>query len=213
MPTLSGSQLITAQIAEPSEGTWTAILTAQMDPLPEGQVDIEIQGIHWIGHVQRAVYNFETASVFVVGGAGGLGAVGTVSDYVQTTVRTVVSSLMSQSGETLSDSSDPTILGGGLVHFHPAASPIGVQLQSALGAAAWRIGRDGELVVLEPGIFVPFEGDEAGLLQQTADAADQSISYSVVRPLIEPGITLAGRDLTYVETVLTPDSLSQVAFT
>jgi len=213
MPSLNGEQLISAHIAEPSEGTWTAVCSVQTAELPSGAVEIEIEGVTWKGTVRRAVFDFETASVFVVGGAGGLNAPGIVRDYVQTSVRTVVSSIMQQSGETLSPSSDQTILSGGLVHFHTAATPLGIQLQSALGAAAWRIGRDGLVLVTAPNIFTPFSGDASVILEQRADAANRSEEYSVGQPLLEPGQRFSGRDMTYVETVLTPDKLMQETFT
>lgn len=212
MPTLNGFQLDSGTISEPSTGLWLASLRAEMPELPAGQATIEIEGIEWTGAVSFSAFDFETASVFMIGGSGALGADGSVRDYVNPTVRSVVTGILDESGDVLSTNSDSAVLNAPLLHFHKSLLPRGVQLSSAIGSAVWYALRNGEIEIAQPDVFGAFEGNEEDFLEQKVDATNRSIRYAVQTPLLAPRITFEGRDLTYIETIVTPDTLQQVAY-
>ncbi len=213
MPSLNGAQVIAAHVAEPATGLWMAAISVQVDEVPTDSQTLEIEGVEWTGTVLRSVMDFETASVFLVGGSAKLGDPGKARHFVFASVRSVVSGILGASGDTVSSDSCQTILGALLASYHSSRESLGLQLSNVIGDGnVWYSKRDGQIAIRPAGEFAEFTGEDSEIFDTRENALEESVSYTVTTPDLGPRLTYDGHDITHVDTRLSPDSLTQTVF-
>lgn len=140
----------------------------------------------------------DTVRVRVVAGAGGLGKTVTAKYYQQALVRTVLADLLGAGGETLSTTADAGVLATPLsswtVMKMGVADAIGL-LMDAVGAS-WRMLADGTFWCGQE------TWQDSGLTYnlEQADRAHAQLVITLEAPLLLPGVSLGGQNVSYVET-------------
>lgn len=151
-PVISGS------IVLPRVGVWSADLVVDQvgdNTFTSGtKVTIESSDITLSGVVvpDRAGDFLDAKHIRVVGGAGGMATMASAKSYVQPSafVRDVVNGLLSDAGETLSDSAEQSLLGTNLTAWSVFAdvnvsTALKILLDIVAPTATWRITTDGKV--------------------------------------------------------------------
>lgn len=199
--TINNIAVLSGTIMMPLVGVWTADLVIDQ---PDGSgfdagTSVTIacaNGVTLSGTValDRTGDFLDAVHVRVLGGAGGLGKQATPTCYTQpgAYVRDVVNGLVSDSGETLSDTADADFLGTNLTAWSVVQVPTAQALKTLIAIVqpglSWRILSDGKLWIGSeswPASTVSYELIEAHPTMGTYDLGFES-------PTITPGINLAG---------------------
>lgn len=195
------ADVIGGTIHRPLIGVWTADLVIDQPDgsgFPGGaKVTIKSQdGYALTGVVaQGRTGDFlDAVHVRVVGGAGGMPTVVTARSYVQpgAFVSDVLNGLCGDSGETLSDTIDESLLSQNLAAWSVKAEPTSYALTTLIGwvspSLSWRVLSDGTLWVGNetwPSAAVTYD-----LLSQ--DPKDAAYELGLQSPALEPGTTVDG---------------------
>lgn len=194
--------VIAGTIVRPLVGVWTAdLMLDQTGDTPTGftsgtQVKIEADGGYSIVGVvdpNRGGSFLDSVHVRIIGGAGGLSKLATPRAYGQgATVRDVINGLMTDSGETLSSTTDAGLLSTGINGWSVMAHTVGWNLRALLKVMApsmsWRIIADGTLWIgaeTWPNASGTFDAIDQ-------DPADGSYVLGVEAPFVAPGTAISG---------------------
>lgn len=155
--TLNGIPVIHADVRMERVGAWHArlMLNGQdVDPIPtEGDpAELDLEGIEFSGTVLRAGANGGRIGARIVGGKGKLTEPIEAQHWKTgsgVTVRELVEAILGDGGESLSDTSDASILGQTVASWAREAETVShclVTLLDVVGAS-WRVLRDGTVWV------------------------------------------------------------------
>ncbi len=216
MPTMSiaapgaarGFALVSATIAMPSLGAWTADLVIDSQETVSGKVEIRIgKDLRLVGTVSRAeVYQGLTHAI-IVAGANGLRVDVKPRHYTTPTLRKVLGDVLADVGEVLSSSSDVAVLNTQFEHWTTIAMPAGQAIRCLVERAgddiSWRHRPDGTM-------WVGRETWPPSAVQDFSEAdgaSPQSDVWKVtlLSPEVLPGTTLGDRRVDHVEYRITAD--------
>jgi hypothetical protein len=196
--------VIEASIQMPQLGAWTADLVVDTDVALTGRVTIEIAGgLTLIGAVTRGDVFADTGHVRVTAGNDGLRRTAKPKHYISPNARTILADLLRTANETLSGTADPATLATSYPAWTTIGQPIGLAISALLQDrrlnVTWRMLPDGTLWL------GPESWPDSGL----RDVADYQVlseapqegkaELGVEAPSLVPGMSLAGRRLSYVE--------------
>jgi hypothetical protein len=193
--------VISGRITRPLVGVWTADLVLDQpdgtgfDPGTKVTISSE-NGYSLAGVVDpnRTGDFLDAVHVRVIGGAGGMGQAAINRAFVQPQafVRDVVNGLMSDSGESLSSTTDAGFLATNLAAWSVMGKPVSWNLRALLKIVApafsWRILADGTLWIGAeswPSATGTFDTMEQ-------DPADGSYVLGVESPFVVPGTSIDG---------------------
>ncbi|HWL86345.1 MAG TPA: hypothetical protein VNO21_11115 [Polyangiaceae bacterium] len=196
--TLNGLTVIEGEVRLPRVGAWHADLRVDAQSVPTGPVMLqsEDKALSLKGAIIRGAVWQDTLAVRVIGGAGGL-AKGLPSKFYRgIPLRIVLADIASESGESVSPSSDAGVLGTELETWSRIGGPAYVALAAIVESAqcVWRILPDGSTWLGQESW--PSANLQYDLLSQ--DPALGALVVGTVSPQIVPGTTLDGRRVSYV---------------
>lgn len=206
---VNGEPVFHAVIAFPRFGAWHADLAIASAVVPTGQVTLTFGtgAISWKGFAYRGGAPFETATLRIVGGAGGIatGAQLTSQAYQNTPLSIPLQDILTATGETLSPNADPTVLNAGLRTWNRLAGPAGMAVSALVSAvgASWRFMPDGTLWVGQE--TWPTDTEAYTLLNDSPMYGEQEVFADA--PNMRPGTILSGRKVSYVQHKFTAHSL------
>jgi len=207
--TFNGLSLLTASLTEPSIGNWTIdseVRVDEGDETVDDDVTIDLSGESLIGHVVRGAVTANVWSGRVEGGSGGMRAVNPSKYYVSATVGTVLDDIMSDSGESLADDIDPSVLSQSLVPWTRAMSETRRQVADVAEniGVVWRVNRNGKIWLGDN----RYEEPEIEYVKLSQGAVD-SVLIAPQVPAVRPGDLFLDRNVSDVQTVLTRTRLEQ----
>jgi hypothetical protein len=207
--TVNGIDLLHAVITEPRMGAWTADIDCDSDDKAiTGKVTIEIDRALWVGTVLRGDLASGHAHAFVIGGGGGLGTPLDAKFYVNVSLRTVISDILRASGETLSATSDQTLLGKVVPRWTRSQAVAGQAIRQVAeeSGLSWRVLRDGS-------VWFGKESWPAARVEH--DEIDRDPGRGEIEiapegpPSLMPGTTLGDVKISHVTTRMDPGGLRQ----
>lgn len=191
MYTVNDFPLLCADVTEPRIGPWRAEIEADASEPLSGQVVLDLDGIEFKGTVLpgRSGEHGGSVTASVVGGKGGLSKEIRAQNYASGVIRidTVVKDILRAAGESLSASSNASVLSRQLQKWHREQGVASHALVAVLDAAqaTFRINRSGEVWVgvdtypaATPEHVLTDEDWSAGILTLDCEA-----------PELEPGTT------------------------
>ena len=194
---LNGYEVVSATISMPLHGVWTAIAEVNTNTVVTGRCMLDCAGVLFNGMVRRSGSFQNTLSVWIAGGTNGLKNEIAGLQYKNVPASVPLKDALSLAGnQVLSTTADAALLAA----FWPKWVRIGGQVSDELSRivgeldASWRILRDGTLWVGEdtfPALTV------AGTIQ-SHDSAFGCIAVATDTPLLVPGVTWNGYELSYV---------------
>lgn len=201
---INGQDGVETRICMPRTGAWHVDALVDDPDALIGPVTIDINNgdLTMSGTVVRSGVFADTGHLRISAGAAGLGMSATPQHYQGPTVRTVLSDLLGNAGETLSGTADAGILATGLDAWTTTATPIGTLVTLLLAAAApgssWRMLPDGTLWVGRE--TWPDLGTDSTTYQIFEDSAESgTMLIGVDVPLALVGTTFEGRKVSYTE--------------
>ena len=208
MPTCNGKDLLSAVIQEPRIGVWTAVIDVDSDEAISGKVTIEIDGVTWIGTVQRGDLYAGRVHAQIVGGAGKLGVDLGAKYYLGIPLAIALGDLMIGTGETLSTTTAADVRNHSVARWTRPQGRAGLalrQISDEILGTSWRVLRDGT-VWLGP--------ESWSEVKPTYDETDQapgrdSMTIAPESPIVAPGTTFLGKRVSRVTTTLAPGGLRQ----
>jgi len=212
LATLNGFDVLEARVSLPRVGAWQADVRVDKPDGIDGAATLIIDGgLTFAGTVARGGAFLEATWLRIGAGADGLRKQARPKFYNATALRIVLSDLLATAGEKLSATADPRTLGARLDGWTTIAQPIGnaVAVLVARGApadTAWRMLPDGSF-------WLGAETwPDSGLTDANVDTLEErpelgQIMLGTVAPALRPGTTLAGRRVSYVDHVITPEAI------
>lgn len=211
---MNGIPCVRGRITLPLTGAWVADVVAEPSsqnatfPYPGGAVTVAFCGQSFNGVVRRASAPFGTTFARLIGGAGGLPTGLPALSYQNTTVDQVLTDLLSACGETLSATSDQTLLSTSLAFWMRTAGPAWKALANLVDQldpdGTWRVLPDGTIWVgidtWPPTSMESFE--LLGYFPQELSAEIFSDSPSIL-----PGQSILGGEATSIEHVVEPTKI------
>ncbi len=214
---INGVDLLRINIYESRFGIWHADAQADADEDITGAVTIELEGglITFTGTVFRGALESGRWLGRIVGGANGLATDVAARHYKNATFSTILSDLMTASGETLSTDTAAAVTGSQQARWQRSSGKISHAISNIvdiLNAApgdpgyVWRIQRNGELIIT---------ADTFPILEFANEEMDRkpSLGEVLVAPLLAsdllPGVTFNGDKVDYVLTEILPDNIRQ----
>jgi hypothetical protein len=153
--TVNGCECIRGKIVLPLTGAWVAEVVSDPDcdqgsfPVPGSTVTMNLGGQSFQGVVRRANAPYGTTFAMLIGGAGGLPSDIPALAYQSTTVQQVLSDILTAAGETLSTTSDQSLLGQNLASWvriqGPAWRALTILMDSEVPDGTWRVLPDGSI--------------------------------------------------------------------
>lgn len=150
LTTSSGAELgvRSADLYFPYIGNWTShlVLADSPDTLPSGRVTLDYHGLSCKGYLLRIGTSEGQTSALVVGGAGGLWKVLDAKYYDnQPAMRLPLQEILSAAGESLADSSTPSVLSATLPSWPRRQDQAGHLLDTLADTAGalWRVLPEG----------------------------------------------------------------------
>lgn len=209
--TANDSLVIRGTIGIPRAGAWHADLRVDAESALSGAITLKIaDGLTLVGTAApgRTGVWLDTASLRMVGGAGGLANKAKPRHYRKTALRSVLGDILATAGERLAPTSSASILDLTFLHWATIGQACGRMISALLGDSrlpadvAWRVLPDGT-------VWVGVETWPASPLANVVDYQDLDESPSdgwmelgVEAPSLLPGMTLAGRRVSYVEHLI-----------
>lgn len=198
----NGASVLAGAISMPVTGAWHARLVLDADSADSFDgasitVESEDGKVELHGTAYRSGDDFGRVEVWMVGGAGGLGAALDDRYYVGVPARIVLTDLLREAGEALADSSDNGVLSRTLDTWTRASGAAGrllAEVADELGAA-WRVLDDGSVWVGQetwPEASVEHEEIATSPADGRMIIADDALAT-------RPGTTFAGRRVANVQ--------------
>ncbi len=204
--TANGIPVVSANLTFPRIGTWVADVLVDTDQGLAGAVELDIGGLVLKGSVWRSGVTITRTQARVVGGARGLGVQLKSRFYRQVPARIVLNDLLSEAGERLSSTSDPTLLSRNLsawARFElPASDCLRALVDDEL-AACWRVLPDGSVWVGTeqwPETSAPYT-----VLGERRELGQVDVGCSGA--LVLPGTTIGGRRVSHAFYTVDASSL------
>lgn len=204
--TINNLPVIQARIQVPRLGAWTGdvIVDAQTAAqVPNGaaiSLSIADGDLVFRGTSYRADAYAQTVTLRVVGGTNGLAANCKARFYNGAAIRIPLNDLMTDAGETLSNSSDQGALGITLGMWAMLVQPISLALSSLAEAAGasclWRVLPDGS-IFFGADSYPTSDLSDYELIDYAPQEAMQVIAAEI--PNVFPGQTFASRKVSAVE--------------
>ena len=213
-PTLAGAPVLEARVRLPRAGAWVASVSVDTRDLPSGRVELVVRDQTFAGTVRRAGLWRGTASVQLVGGAGGLATPLPPKAYRSTPLRIPLGDVLTAAGETLASDADEELLGRTLTAWVRTAGPGSAALERLLAGAGpgygWRVKAEGAVWVGAE-TWPELELADAQLLVEEPHEGRAVVWDETLA--LRPGVTFMGRRVSLVEHHLSPDRLrSTVTF-
>lgn len=212
---LNDARVARGTLSMPLVGAWTAdLLVENDDDEPSGAVVLSIAGeLELHGTVLRSLNHRGMAQVRVVGGAGGLQKSAAPKFYRAAKIGDVLRDLVTDAGETLSDTSDSSALSASLDYWTTITSPTGLMvaalMPSAPGGTGWRVLPDGSLWV------GPETWPDSGITEWaeiSEDGCNAAIEVGLDAPVLVPGTLLGERKAGSVEHTIEADAIRSIVF-
>lgn len=108
--TLGTSPVLSAVVERPLRGSWTADVELDADAAPTGKLTLAGAGLSLVGTVVSSISWNDRQRARLVAGAGGMAKVLGPKWFRNTNLRTVLKATLEAAGETLSPTSDATVL-------------------------------------------------------------------------------------------------------
>ena len=207
--TLNGLPIISASVYEPRDGNWTADLEvdAAEDIAAGSAVAMSLGDAAFAGSVYRGGVESGRWMGRIQGGSGGLLATLAPKNYALVTLSAVLSEIATAASQALaSDSMDLSTYQVANWQRTAGAAAHAVQdIADELGVP-WRITRAGELRLGQ----ASFAELDSSQIEIVADPAIGSVVYAPdADPIIQPGVAIDGRPVSYVSTLLSAGQLRQ----
>lgn len=191
--TLNGDPVISAQIRLPRIGVWSADLTVDTDIDPPLRSEILTDDGSWslVGTCKREGVFLDNVRVRMWGGSGRLNDTVKPKAYTGYSVRSVLTDLLSECGETVSSATDASLLTRWVTQWVRMGGSGKSALQALMRYAkadAWRILPDGSFwaTTLEP--WTPSQAPDFQVSSRSY--AENWITIQSERPFLLPGQTL-----------------------
>lgn len=207
--TVAGKAVTRGHLTVPRTGAWHGVLWLDADTAPSGAVALSWGQAEatWSATVVRGGVTTEggPASVYLVGGAGGLGTSVPGGSYRNVTPRTLLGQILPAVGERLSGTSPSATLNTTLARWSRSTGSAGQQVSRLADAtgALWRVLPDGT-VYFGPEVTsaLTLLADEQVVQRNPALGRATVASSSPWRFL--PGVTFEGRRVDVVHHTFSP---------
>ncbi|HMJ52398.1 MAG TPA: hypothetical protein VK540_09985 [Polyangiaceae bacterium] len=205
--TVKGKPIMSGELSMPRIGAWHVDIDADAETLA-GKLTLSFEGVELVGTVLGAGVSGGRLGARIVGGAGGISRDIGVKNYAGsagTKISAVVADIMRETGETLSATSDQSVLGRTLAKWERIAGPASHALVNVLdtAGAVWRVLRDGTIWV---GMATyPDATVEHVLIDE--DWVNGILTIAPEKADLEPGVTFRGQKIDEVVHRLKPGSL------
>ncbi|NBC17439.1 MAG: hypothetical protein GVY18_09030 [Bacteroidetes bacterium] len=215
MATVGDLEILSANVDEPRHGVWfvEAVLDGSSPPVAGDAVTVDLDGTELSGTVTRSDVDSTRAQVRVVGGTAGLAKPVTSRFYYQPTLALVLSQLLKEAGEVLSDESrDLSSLR--VQRWTRIAGTASHALDELVTAAAeltgeelvWRVQRDGTIWL---GVDT-YEEADVEYLEESRDGGKRTVTIAPEDDvLVRPGESLGGLSIRHAHTSWSADGLRQ----
>ncbi len=198
---------LTTDLRQSRIGAWHADLELDSDAALSGAVTLEEEGITFVGTVVRSGSFGGRTRARVVGGSGGLSKALPARNYASGVLKlsTVIGDILREAGETLSSTSDASILSAQLPKWHREAGLASHALVQAVDAAGavWRVLRDGTIWVGAE--TWPIVSPAHVLIDE--DWCDGVLTIAPDAPELLPGTTFLGHRIEMVRHYSGPGGL------
>lgn len=208
--TIGDLDILSCDLRMPRMGVWHADVEADGDTALSGAVVIDIEGDTFRGTIVRSDLNGGRVLSKVAAGAGGMATAVAAKHYsTGPTVKQVVTDILTAAGESLSATSDATILGKRLTRWDRAAGKASDALVEVLESqsATWRVLDDGTVWVGRD--TYPTQNVEHDIIDE--DWIRGIVEIAPTRADLRPAVTFDGQRVSYVVHRLRPGSLRSEA--
>lgn len=189
------TDVLEAIVNMPLKGAWKATLLLDGDDsaVPQQQLFVRLEGLEFVGTpLDPPKRDGGQIRAILWGGAGGMRKELPARSYLAPSVRTVLNAILSEAGETLSDTVESALLDqklAGYVRAKGLTVEAIDQLADDLGVS-WRVLRDGTVWLgTETWPTVEIDEDVTTLEAETEDGA----RYHADKPDLLPGIVIDGQ--------------------
>lgn len=198
--TANGINVLTATISVPRVGVWRADLDLDAADASKvsGTIALVLGDVTWTGKATEVGAFVGRVKVRLLAGAAGFGKPTKPRFYQSIPAKTVVTDLLTEGGEKLSNTSDAGKLGTVLPFWTRHAGTVGEGLENVLDelGAIWRVLPDGTVYV---GIETWPTSEPKDVAVETEVASESKIVFSSSSPSLLPGTTFRGRKVSRVE--------------
>lgn len=208
-PTANGLPLIEAEILEPVNGRWVARVQVDTDTAITGSVTLSFEdgAVDFVGAVHRGGVESGRWMGLLVGGTDGLSETVPAKAYYWAPLSLALDDVLSATGETLS--SDATSLLDATRSHWQRVQGTGCEAIQAIATEMgyhWRVLRDGTIWIGSDA-YAELEADAV----QIATWPDQALQLIAPdgAPLVRPGVTYDGWQITDVTTRLSDGVIRQ----
>lgn len=183
--TVNNKDILACTVSEPRIGAWSAEFNADADEELNGPVIIHIDGIDFLGNIQRRGVEAGRLHCRVLAGRGGLGTELDAKFYVGASIRTVLNDIAREASEHLSPKIAPAVLGRVMARYTRTKASAGFAVRQVAQecGVGWRVLRDGTIWLGEeswPGVDVVYDELERA-------PAEDSITIAPASPTVRPG--------------------------
>jgi len=204
---LGDAPVMSGELSRPLRGSWTADLEIDADAAPSGRVTLTGGGVSLVGTVVQSTSWNDRQRCRIVAGRGGMTKELAPAFVRGVTLRAVVSALLAAAGETLSTSSDSSVLSRPVpvwARLRGTAAALLDQVLAVFGSGAiWRHMADGTVWIGTPAWSVVStttvtqdnRGDE-----DVAELAGEDLT-------LDAGTTTQGRRVGLVRYLIHSDSV------
>ena len=204
--TLNGNDVVEAAVNLPRQGCWNASLVVDADTAPDvgSSATLVLGSLSLKGTVRKSGVFTDTVQIEMIGGAGGLSKLATPKFYSGIPSGNVIRDILGGAGETLSASVDPSLLTTLFSNWTTIRQPAGSALSNVVKLLGddlvWRPGSDGT-------IWIGTDTWQAARIEYDLLDKDDYLDrwlLGIEDPgALQPGVTLDGRKVDYVEVTVT----------
>jgi len=210
--TVNGLPVIRASIYEPRDGNWTADVEADtIDNIEAGSAATLVIGdTSFFGTVYRSGVESGRWMRRIQGGSGGLLATLPPKNYALVTLAAVLAEIALGASQPVAAAS-LDLTGYQVANWQRAAGAASYAVQDIADelGVPWRITRAGELRLGQ----ASFAELDSSQIEIVSDPIVGSVVYAPdADPVIQPGVTIDGKPVSYVSTLLDSNKLRQEVY-
>ena len=205
-----------ATIIEPSIGAWSATVEIDTEEELSGPALMEVDGVIFNGTFRRGSVEAGRFIGEIIGGRGGLSTELDARFYSKVALGLVLTDLLAEIGEVLAPETAANVglLTARVEAWSRAAGKAGLAIRQFVDetpATIWRIRRDGTLFIGDD-LFLPVSPEFEFI--EIAKQPDQGkvIIAPEVAPVIKPGDSFEGQNVSAVVTTVKPEGTRQEIF-